>query len=64
MDFIALAQHIAEAATNVWKLYDCIYKNKDLEQLNESLEFGHSSLRFHLVLIANLIVQDYNKGLL
>lgn len=64
VDFISLAQSIAEAATNVWKLYEFIYKSKDLDQLNESLEFGHSSLRFHLVLIANLLVQDYNNGLL
>ena len=62
--FVALAQRIAGVATNVWKLYDYIYKSKELEQLNESLEFGHSSLRFHLVLIANLLVQDYINGLL
>ena len=64
VDFIALAQQIAEVATNVWKLYDFIYKSQDLNQLNESLEFGHSSLRFHLLLIANLIVQDYDNRLL
>ena len=64
VNFIVLAQHKAEAANNVWKLYECIYKSTELNQLNESLEFGHSSLRFHVVLIANLLVQNYYKGLL
>ena len=59
IDFQLLAQHIAEVSNNLWKLYEYIYKNKELEVLNESFEFGHTSLRRHLLIIANLIVSEY-----
>lgn len=59
INFKQLANQIAEVTDNVWKLYDFIYKNKDLALLNESLLFGHSSLKAHVLLISNLIVSDY-----
>jgi len=59
IDFQLLAQNIAEVSNNLWKLYEYIYKNKKLEVLNESFEFGHTSLRRHLLIIANLIVSNY-----
>ena len=59
IDFQQLANHISEVSNNVWKLYHYIYQSKDLALLNESLTFGHTSLRRHLLIIANLIVQDY-----
>ncbi|MFX1511878.1 MAG: hypothetical protein ACFFCQ_04770 [Promethearchaeota archaeon] len=48
----------------VWQLYNFIYENKELEALIESLQYGHTSLKQHLLIIVNLIVQDFNKGLL
>lgn len=61
IDFEQLAQEIKEVNTNIWKLYDCIYHNQKLKQLNESLEHGYTSLRTHLLVIANLIVQDFQQ---
>jgi hypothetical protein len=59
IDFDQLAANITEANNQgVWALYRFIYENKELDQLNESFEFGHSSLKQHLLIIANLIVQD------
>lgn len=62
INFEKLAKNIQEVANNIWKLYEYIYHSKELHQLNESLQFGHSSLRDHLVILANLIVQDAQKG--
>ena len=56
IDFQNLANEIAEVAGNVNKLYQYIYTSKELDYLNESFEFGHSSLRVHLLILANLIV--------
>ena len=56
IDFQKLANEIAEVADNVNKLYQYIYTSKELDYLNESFEFGHSSLRVHVLILANLIV--------
>ena len=61
IDFQLLAQQIAEVSNNPWKLYEYIYNSKELELLNESFEYGHTSLRRHLLIIANLIVFRYLK---
>lgn len=61
VNFEDLATQLAEVSDNVWKLYECIYQNKQLAVLNEAFEFGHTSLRMHLLLIANLIVFDHLK---
>ncbi|MHA2500579.1 MAG: hypothetical protein ACXAEL_13510, partial [Candidatus Hodarchaeales archaeon] len=39
-------------------------RSKELDQSNEAFEFGHTSLKFHLLIIANLIVRDYLHGYL
>ncbi|MFX0061970.1 MAG: hypothetical protein ACFFC7_07250 [Candidatus Hermodarchaeota archaeon] len=65
IDFDKLAQDIEEVAKqSIWKLYEYIYQSKELKQLNESLEHGHTSLRDHLLIIANLIVQDIQRHVL
>ncbi len=62
INFQKLADEIAEAEQKgVWKLYEYIQSSKELEQLAETLEHGHSSLRNHLLLIANIIVENYLK---
>ncbi|MFX1253201.1 MAG: hypothetical protein ACFFCZ_16455 [Promethearchaeota archaeon] len=61
IDFEKLAEEIKEVSNNIWKLYDYIYNSKELGQLNESLQHGHTSLRSHLLIIANLIVQDFQR---
>jgi hypothetical protein len=63
IDFDQLAANIAEAnKQGVWALYNFIYENNELDQLNESFDFGHSSLKQHLLIIANLIVQDFLRA--
>jgi hypothetical protein len=62
IDFHKLGKKISEHSDNVFKLYTYILNSRELKLLNESLNYGHSSLRHHLVLIANLIVNDYLKG--
>ncbi len=61
IDFIKLAHEIKEVSTNIWKLYTYIYNSKELKYLTESMNHGHNSLRNHLLVIANLIVQDHNS---
>ena len=59
VDFSLLAKQIANKVNEgVWKLYRFIYENNDLSQLNESLDHGHTSLQRHLLIMANLIVND------
>lgn len=62
INFEKLAEEIKEVASNIWKLYKYIYQSKELGQLNESLQYGHTSLRNHLLVIANLIVQDFQRN--
>ncbi|MFX0171142.1 MAG: hypothetical protein ACFE9L_04420 [Candidatus Hodarchaeota archaeon] len=66
IDFEGLATKIAQVVNtrNIYKLYSLIYHSQELESLNESLEFGHTSLSHHLLLIANFIVRDYLHGYL
>ncbi|MFX0061119.1 MAG: hypothetical protein ACFFC7_02955 [Candidatus Hermodarchaeota archaeon] len=61
INFEQLAKEIKAVSNNIWKLYDYIYQSKELGQLNESLHHGHTSLRRHLLIIANLIVQDFQR---
>jgi len=65
IDFQQLASEIAEVVNqrNIHKFYEFVYYNKDLGLLNESLEFAHTALRIHLLIIANLIVRDYLLGI-
>lgn len=58
IDFETLAERIAQLVNNVYKLYDFIYNNKELESIVESMTFGHSSLKEHLLLCANLALNE------
>lgn len=62
IDFKKLAKEIKEVCNNIWKLYCFIHGSKKLGWLNESLEHGHTSLRNHLLVITNLIVQDFQHN--
>ncbi|MFX1476612.1 MAG: hypothetical protein ACFFCI_00640 [Promethearchaeota archaeon] len=62
INFAKLAKEIQEVSNNIWKLYDYIHNSKELGQLNESLQHGHTSLRSHLLIIANLIIRDYLRS--
>jgi hypothetical protein len=62
IDFKKIAKEIQEATeTNIWNLYKYIYESKELKLLNESMNHGHTRLSNHLVVIANLIVQDFAR---
>ena len=62
IDFAHLAQQLRDNNENIWRLYQYIYESKELKQLTESLNYGHSSLQYHLLLVVNLMVQDYLRG--
>jgi hypothetical protein len=62
IDFQKLAKEIKHVSKNIWNLYSFIYTNEELSKLNESLEYGHTTLKAHLLLITNLIVQDFLTG--
>ena len=64
IDFRRLIQEIKNIEKNICKLYEYIYESKELGSLTESLNHGHSSLQYHLLLITNLIVQDHLRGYL
>jgi hypothetical protein len=60
IDFLGLAHQLLEANNKgVWALYNFIYTNKELDFLNESLDHGHTSLKKHILVMSNLIVQDF-----
>lgn len=61
IDFNQLATEIKEVSINIWKLYDFILHNRELTKITESLEYGHTSLKSHLLIITNLIVQDFQQ---
>ena len=60
IDFNKLSHEIKEVSKNIWTFYQYIYDSKELQCLTESMNHGHNSLRNHLLVIANLIVQDHN----
>ncbi|MHA1331585.1 MAG: hypothetical protein ACTSR2_10955, partial [Candidatus Hodarchaeales archaeon] len=62
IDFTRLSKEIKEVSEkNIWNLYRYIYESKELALLNESMDYGHTSLKKHLLIIANLIVQDFKQ---
>ncbi|MHA2231997.1 MAG: hypothetical protein ACXAB4_05880, partial [Candidatus Hodarchaeales archaeon] len=62
INFAQLGADIAQLSKSIGKLYEFVYNCQELAQLNESLEYGHSSLRTHLLVLVNLIVQDFLAG--
>jgi len=62
INFKKLAEEIKEVSeTNIWNLYKYIYKSNEFGLLNESMNYGHTTLKNHLLIIVNLIVQDFKK---
>lgn len=66
IDFQQLADQITKVVNtrNVFRVYEFIYNSVELARINESLEYAQTNLRFHLLLIANMIVRDYQHGYL
>lgn len=66
VDFTLLAAKIQAIvdSQNVFKLYLFVHQSQELELLNEDFNYGHTSLRYHLLLIANMMVRDYLHGYL
>ena len=62
IDFKRLAHEIKEVSPNVWKLYHYIYTSNELHAITESLLYGHTALRTHLLVISNLIINDFLNG--
>ncbi|WP_287586423.1 hypothetical protein [Candidatus Borrarchaeum sp.] len=64
IDFDALKKEIELQQHSPYALYTFIRKCQDLNMINESLKFGFSSLKNHLLLIANLYLDDIQDGVL
>lgn len=64
VDFHQLTEEIGNLVDNfsLNRLYHYIHQSVDLDLLNESFRYGHTSLKTHLLLIANLIIRDYCNG--
>ena len=64
VDFYQLTEEIRNLVDNfsLNRLYHYIHQSVDIDLLNESFRYGHTSLRTHLLLIANLIIRDYYNG--
>ena len=44
---------------SAYKLHNHIYHSKELTRITESLDYGKNPLRNHLLLMANLAINDY-----
>ncbi|MHA2296252.1 MAG: hypothetical protein ACXAEU_08850 [Candidatus Hodarchaeales archaeon] len=59
LDFKQIADDIARAdRKGIWKLYEYIYYSEELDMLNESMSYGHNSLKRHVLVAVNLIIND------
>ncbi len=59
IDFEKLANDIEERQQSAYKLYNFIYYSKELSRTVEAMKFGKTSLRDHLLLMANLAIHGY-----
>jgi len=58
IDFDALKNELESRQHSLYALYTFIRKNQVLDKINEALPFGFSSLKNHLLLMANLYIDD------
>lgn len=56
--FDTLKKEIETRQYSLYALYSYIYKSQTLNQINEALKFGFSSLKNHLLLMVNLYIDD------
>ncbi|HUT81234.1 MAG TPA: hypothetical protein VMZ29_08525 [Candidatus Bathyarchaeia archaeon] len=64
INFQELANEIENRSDSAYKLYSFIYQSDVLSRIVESLSYQKSSLRIHLLMMANLAINDYyNKKL-
>ncbi len=61
IDFKLLKQDLEQVQHSPYRLYNYIYHSKELERIVESMDYGISSLRNHLLLMVNLAINDYYK---
>ncbi len=58
IDFDTLKREIELRKHSLYALYSFIYKSQVLDEINEAIEFGFSSLKNHLLLMVNLYLDD------
>jgi sulfur relay (sulfurtransferase) DsrF/TusC family protein len=58
IDFHALARNIEKRQYSLYALYSHILKSQELKKVNETLSYGFSSLKNHLLLMVNLYIND------
>ena len=64
IDFKKLAKEIEKRSHSAYKLYNFIYHSNELKRTVEAMNYKKSSLRTHLLLMANLAINEYYMGTL
>ena len=65
IDFEKLAKEIEAMQKSAYKLYQYVYHSKELERIVESMFYGEKSLRNHILLMANLAINNfYNEKII
>ncbi|MHA1221554.1 MAG: hypothetical protein ACTSQB_07460 [Candidatus Heimdallarchaeota archaeon] len=59
IDFEKLVNDIEEQQHSAYKLYNYIYRSKELDRIVESMVFSNKSIRNHLLLMVNLAINSY-----
>lgn len=59
IDFKRLANELEQIQHSTYKLYQYIYHSKELKRVVESMEYGRNSLRNHLLMMVNLVINDF-----
>ena len=62
IDFEKITKEIEALQDSAFKLYLYIYNSKELKRIVESMDYGKNSLRNHLLIMANLAINDYLSG--
>ncbi|MHA1364976.1 MAG: hypothetical protein ACTSP5_01005 [Candidatus Heimdallarchaeota archaeon] len=62
IDCKTVAEEITEKQQNIYSLYNYIYYNKTFARFYETIDFANNKLRKHLLLMVNLLINDFKKG--
>ena len=61
IDFNTLKRDLETRQYSLYALYSYVYKSRVLNKINETLSYGFSSLKNHLLLMVNLYMDDLVK---
>ena len=62
IDCKEIAKIITEKQNNIYELYNYVYYDKTFDRFFETIDFTNNKLRNHLLLMTNLLINDFKKG--